>query len=43
MGYTADGKPEGLTFITSKTEKELLEWAMIYEQASKMRVVPKNY
>ena len=43
MGYTTDGKPEGLTFITSKTEKELLEWAMIYEQASKMRKVPKNY
>jgi amidase len=43
MGYTIEGKPEGLTFITSKTEKELLEWAMIYEQASKMRAAPRNY
>ncbi|PHR72177.1 MAG: amidase [Lutibacter sp.] len=43
MGYTEEGQPKGLTFITSKTEKDLLEWAAIYENASKMRIVPKNY
>ena len=43
MGYTDEGEPEGLTFITSKTDKDLLEWATIYENASKMRIVPKNY
>lgn len=44
MGYTNDGVPKGLTFVSKPfTEKELLEWAYVYEQASKMRVAPKNY
>ena len=44
MGYNGDGEPEGLTFITTPLhELQLLHWARIYEQASKMRVAPKNY
>lgn len=44
MGYTEAGVPKGLTFISSRLrEKQLLEWAYVYEQASKMRVAPKNY
>lgn len=43
MGYTEQGKPKGLTFITHKTEKDLLEWAMMYEKISKMRVLPQDY
>lgn len=44
MGYTEDGVPKGLTFISSRLkEKLLLEWAYVYEQASKKRVAPKNY
>ena len=44
MGYTETGAPRGLTFISSRLrEKQLLEWAYAYEQASKMRVSPKNY
>lgn len=44
MGYTKDGVPKGLTFIGSRLrEKQLLEWAYVYEQASKMRVAPKDY
>jgi len=44
MGYTEDGKPKGLTFITVRLrEKQLLEWAYAYEQASKMRKSPKKY
>lgn len=44
MGYTETGAPRGLTFISSRLrEKQLLEWAYVYEQASKMRVSPKNY
>ncbi|WP_298904839.1 amidase family protein [uncultured Psychroserpens sp.] len=44
MGYNEEGEPEGLTFISSRLrEKQLLEWAYVYEQASKMRVAPKNY
>ena len=44
MGYTSKGIPEGLTFIGSRLqEKQLLEWAYVYEQASKARVAPKDY
>ncbi|WP_179346049.1 amidase family protein [Winogradskyella ursingii] len=44
MGYTKKGAPRGLTFISQPlTEKQLLAWAYVYEQASKMRVAPKNY
>ncbi|WP_299125933.1 amidase family protein [uncultured Winogradskyella sp.] len=44
MGYTDEGAPKGLTFIAkSLQEKQLLEWAYAYEQASKMRLTPKDY
>lgn len=44
MGYTEAGVPKGLTFISKPlTEHALLEWAYVYEQASKMRVAPINY
>lgn len=44
MGYTEKGVPEGLTFISKPlSEYALLQWAFAYEQASKMRVSPKNY
>ena len=44
MGYTENGVPEGLTFIGKPLqEKLLLQWAYVYEQASKMRKPPKNY
>lgn len=44
MGYSENGAPKGLTFISSRLrEKQLLEWAYVYEQASNMRVSPKNY
>ncbi|MFK7783351.1 amidase family protein [Psychroserpens sp.] len=44
MGYTGEGIPKGLTFISkSLSEYSLLQWAYAYEQASKMRVAPKNY
>lgn len=44
MGYTEKGVPEGLTFIAKPwSEYALLRWAYVYEQASKMRVPPKNY
>lgn len=44
MGYTGDGVPKGLTFIGKRLqEKQLLEWAYVYEQASKARVAPKDY
>jgi len=44
MGYTDDGVPKGLTFIAKRLqEKQLLEWAYVYEQASKARVAPKDY
>ena len=44
MGYTEEGVPKGLTFISSRLhEKQLLEWAYVYEQASKMRRSPRNY
>ncbi len=44
MGYTNEGEPKGLTFISTRLrEKQLLEWAYVYEQASKKRVAPKHY
>ncbi len=44
MGYTEAGVPRGLTFISKPlTESALLQWAYVYEQASKMRLAPKNY
>ncbi|MCC1485148.1 amidase family protein [Winogradskyella immobilis] len=44
MGYRNNGQPRGLTFIAkSKEELKLLSWAKAYEDASKMRVSPKNY
>jgi len=44
MGYTEKGVPEGLTFIGKPLqEKFLLQWAYVYEQASKMRKTPVNY
>jgi amidase len=44
MGYTKKGVPRGLTFIGKPLqEKLLLQWAYVYEQASKMRKLPKHY
>ncbi|TXD84853.1 amidase [Subsaximicrobium wynnwilliamsii] len=44
MGYALDAAPEGLTFISKpKSEKKLLGWGYVYEQASKMRKAPKAY
>ena len=44
MGYGDNGAPKGLTFIATRLqEKVLLEWAYIYEQASKMRIMPEDY
>ncbi|MEZ4782411.1 MAG: amidase family protein [Flavobacteriaceae bacterium] len=44
MGYEANGKPKGLTFIGKRlSEKQLLEYAYAYEQATKKRRTPKNY
>lgn len=44
MGYNKNGEPKGLTFIAKPLEeKQLLEWAYVYEQASKARKAPKNY
>lgn len=44
MGYTNEGVPKGLTFISQPfSEKQLLEWAYVYEQGSKMRKAPVNY
>jgi amidase len=44
MGYTKKGVPKGLTFIGKPLqEKLLLQWAYVYEQASKMRKLPKHY
>ncbi|MFK7834320.1 MAG: amidase family protein [Winogradskyella sp.] len=44
MGYAENGEPKGLTFIAKAfQEKELLQWAYAYEQASLKRISPKNY
>ncbi|WP_353779271.1 amidase family protein [Winogradskyella sp. 3972H.M.0a.05] len=44
MGYTDEGEPKGLTFIAKRLqEKQLLQWAYVYEQASQKRIPPKGY
>ena len=44
MGYMKNGTPKGFTFISKPfSEKQLLQWAYAYEQASKMRKTPSNY
>lgn len=44
MGYTGNGTPKGLTFISKPlSEKALLNWAFAYEQISKRRKSPVNY
>ena len=44
MGYTLEGRPRGLTFISQPlSERQLLEWAYKYEQATKKRIPPVNY
>ena len=44
MGYTGTGVPKGLTFISKPLfEAKLLQWAYVYEQASKRRIAPKDY
>ncbi|TVZ59086.1 amidase [Flavobacteriaceae bacterium MAR_2010_105] len=44
MGYDQEGKPKGLTFIAKPLqEKFLLQWAYNFEQASKLRRIPKDY
>lgn len=44
MGYTDEGAPKGLTFIsTPMTEARLLNWAYAYEQATKKRETPEGY
>ena len=42
MGYTTTGEPKGLTII-GDSEKEILEYAYLYEQESKKRVAPLKY
>ncbi|WP_425562806.1 amidase family protein [Litoribaculum gwangyangense] len=44
MGYAENGAPKGLTFISKPlSEKQLLNWAYVYEQTSKRRKPPVNY
>ncbi|MDT0552474.1 amidase family protein [Urechidicola vernalis] len=43
MGYDKYNKPYGLTFISPKGERELLQWAYGYEQVTKHRKVPIGY
>lgn len=44
MGYTEEGRPRGLTFIgIPMSERELLNWAYAYEQASLKRKSPEDY
>lgn len=44
MGFDHTGTPKGLTFIVkSLHEKQLLECAYAYEQASNARISPENY
>lgn len=44
MGYSENGAPKGLTFISRPlSEANMLNWAYAYEQASKKRVAPKSY
>ena len=44
MGYSNNGEPKGLTFISKPlTENQILNWAYFFEKASKMRKPPINY
>ncbi|SDG62697.1 amidase family protein [Psychroflexus sediminis] len=44
MGYTAEGEPEGLTFITKPyQESDIYSFAKLYEQASQKRKSPQLY
>lgn len=44
MGYSKEGEPKGLTLISSRLrEKQLLQWAYLYEQATKHRKIPKDF
>jgi len=44
MGYDENQAPKGLTFISGPLrEMELLQWAYLFEKASKSRVSPQNY
>ncbi len=44
MGYDEKGTPVGLTMIAKRLhEKLMLQWAYVYEQASKMRKTPVKY
>ena len=44
MGYSENGAPKGLTFISKPlSEASLLNWAYAYEKASQKRVAPANY
>ncbi|MBF8151135.1 amidase [Winogradskyella sp. F6397] len=44
MGYDESGVPKGLTFIAEPfQEKLLIDCAILYEEATKERVAPKDY
>lgn len=44
MGYTNNNEPKGLTFIAKTLkEKQLLEWALVFDSASLKRKAPTNY
>jgi amidase len=44
MGYQNSGAPRGLTFIAQPFQENLLlQWAYVFEQASKARIAPRNY
>ncbi|NEV93056.1 amidase [Psychroflexus sp. YR1-1] len=44
MGYTAEGEPQGLTFITKPyQESDIYSYAKLYEQASPKRKSPELY
>ncbi|WP_231743035.1 amidase family protein [Winogradskyella endarachnes] len=44
MGYDRNGVPKGLTFIAKPyQEKVIIDWAAIYEEASQLRIAPKDY
>jgi amidase len=44
MGYTIEGEPKAMTFITKSDQEGLiLKIAKYYEQISQFRTVPENY
>ncbi|NNK81835.1 MAG: amidase, partial [Flavobacteriaceae bacterium] len=44
MGYKDNVAPRGLTFISKPFgEKQLLEWAFVFEQETQSRISPKDY